>query len=273
MLELPEVVSRVRELNENIVGKTVKLVSPPSSPHKFCWFNGEAEKYNDVLTGKKVTAVNDVGIFIEIVFSDEKRLCYNDGVNLRLLLPGEKRPLKYQLIIEFEDGYAMIFTVAMYGGIICHNGEYDNEYYKAGKKSISIISDEFSYQYFKNILSSVKPSLSLKSFLATEQRFVGLGNGVLQDILFEARLRPRHKISELSEEDIKNIYKSMKTVLIDMTEYGGRDTEKDIFGNPGRYKTKLSKNTYKNGCSVCGSEITKETYLGGTVYYCPICQI
>jgi len=273
VLELPEVLSRVRELNENIVGKMVKSVIPPSSPHKFCWFNGEVESYNDILTGKKVIAVNNVGIFVEIVFSDEKRLCYNDGVNLRLLTPGEKRPSKYQLIIDFEDGCALIFTVAMYGGIICHNGDYDNDYYISGKKSISIIGDEFSYQYFKNILSSVNPSLSLKAFLATEQRFVGLGNGVLQDILFEARLRPRHKISELSEEDIKNIFNSIKSVLLDMTEHGGRDTEKDIFGSPGRYKTKLSKNTYKNGCSICGSEITKESYLGGTVYYCPKCQI
>lgn len=77
----------------------------------------------------------------------------------------------------------------------------------------------------------------------------------------------------MSEEDIKNIFNSIKSVLLDMTEHGGRDTEKDIFGSPGRYKTKLSKNTYKNGCSICGSEITKESYLGGTVYYCPKCQI
>ena len=48
MLELPEVLSRVRELNENIVGKMVKSVIPPSSPHKFCWFNGEVESYNDI---------------------------------------------------------------------------------------------------------------------------------------------------------------------------------------------------------------------------------
>ena len=136
MLELPEVLSRVRELNENIVGKMVNSVIPPSSPHKFCWFNGEVESYNDILTGKKVIAVNNVGIFVEIVFSDEKRLCYNDGVNLRLLTPGEKRPSKYQLIIDFEDGCALIFTVAMYGGIICHNGDYDNDYYISGKKSI-----------------------------------------------------------------------------------------------------------------------------------------
>jgi hypothetical protein len=31
--------------------------------------------------------------------------------------------------------------------------------------------------------------LSLKALLATEQRIPGLGNGVLQDILFKARMR------------------------------------------------------------------------------------
>ena len=111
-------------------------------------------------------------------------------------------------------------------------------------------------------MSSVKPSLSLKAFFGDRKVFVGLGNGAHRRTQsFEARLRPRHKISELSEEDIKNIFNSVKSVLLDMTEHGGRDTEKDIFGSPGRYKTKLSKNTYKNGCSICGSEITKDNHI------------
>ena len=57
-----------------------------------------------------------------------------------------------------------------------------------------------------------------------------------------------------------------------MTDKGGRDTEKDLFGNFGKYKTILSKNTYKNPCPNCGGTITKEAYLGGSVYYCQICQ-
>ena len=31
-------------------------------------------------------------------------------------------------------------------------------------------------------------------------------------------------------------------------------------------------NTYKNPCPNCGHEIVREAYLGGTVYYCPVCQ-
>jgi len=57
-----------------------------------------------------------------------------------------------------------------------------------------------------------------------------------------------------------------------MTEKGGRDTEKDLFGQNGRYKTLLSKNTVNQPCPNCGNTIMKEAYLGGAVYYCPVCQ-
>ena len=61
------------------------------------------------------------------------KLCFNDGVNVRLIKT-EALPKAYQLAIAFEDGEALVFTVAMYGGIILHRGEYDNEYYqKSGR--------------------------------------------------------------------------------------------------------------------------------------------
>ena len=57
-----------------------------------------------------------------------------------------------------------------------------------------------------------------------------------------------------------------------MIDKGGRDTEKDIFGNEGGYKVLLSKNTFKSPCPKCGVVLKKETYLGGSIYYCPCCQ-
>ena len=57
-----------------------------------------------------------------------------------------------------------------------------------------------------------------------------------------------------------------------MIKDGGRDAEKDIYGNPGGYKTILSRLTYKSPCPRCGGTIIKESYMGGSVYYCPSCQ-
>ena len=79
--------------------------------------------------------------------------------------------------------------------------------------------------------------MSLKAFLATEQRIPGLGNGVLQDILFNAALHPKRKINSLSEGDKDKLFNSVKETLTKMTFEGGRDTERDLFDCSGGYIT------------------------------------
>lgn len=68
---------------------------------------------------------------------------------------------------------------------------------------------------------------------------------------------------------ITDLLYSMKGTLANMIELGGRNTEKDIWGHWGGYPVILSKNTYQHPCQNCGQGIVRETYLGGTIYYCP----
>jgi formamidopyrimidine-DNA glycosylase len=99
-----------------------------------------------------------------------------------------------------------------------------------------------------------------------------LGNGVLQDILFNAKIHPKLKVSMLGDADRKRLFQSLKSTLKEMSEQGGRDTEKDLFGQPGGYKTKLSQNTVNQPCPVCGGVIVKQPYMGGSIYFCMGCQ-
>jgi formamidopyrimidine-DNA glycosylase len=64
----------------------------------------------------------------------------------------------------------------------------------------------------------------------------------------------------------------VKSVLAAMASQGGRDTEKDLFSQPGGYHTVLSSKTFDQPCPNCGTAIRKEAYLGGSIYYCPTCQ-
>lgn len=50
------------------------------------------------------------------------------------------------------------------------------------------------------------------------------------------------------------------------------DTEDDIYGNPGKYTTQLSKKSYGEPCTRCGTLIGRAAYMGGTVYFCEHCQ-
>ena len=155
MIELPEAINLAKQMRETVRGKTVSAVYPPSSPHKFCWFNHEPEEYQALLAGHTVTGAAGFGIFSELEFDGGVRLCFNDGVNPRFIRKEEVRPKKYQLLLEFTDGSAIAFTVAMYGSISCHSGDYDNEYYRKSIESISPLTEEFDEGYFKELLASV----------------------------------------------------------------------------------------------------------------------
>lgn len=136
----------------------------------------------------------------------------------------------------------------------------------------SPLADIFNRPYFDSLFNEKTGNLSAKAFLATEQRIPGLGNGVLQDILWTARIHPKRKMSELSAAEIAGMYRSVKSILKAMTDLGGRDTERDLFGYPGGYQTVLSKYTLDKPCAVCGTIIKKEPYLGGNIYFCSGCQ-
>ncbi len=270
MIELPEGITLAKQINDCLIGKTVKSVLPPTKIHKFCWFNGDPIDYESRINGSTIVSGSAFGIFVEIAFDNGMLLCFDDGVNIRYCENGDI-PKDYQLAIHFSDGSAVVFTVAMYGGIVLHDGNYDNIYYAKSKIAISPFSPDFAKYYYKTMAES-KPTLSAKAFLATEQRFPGIGNGVLQDILYTAGTNPKTKISTLSDKDKTLLLNSIVSVLQEMTDKGGRDTEKDVFGNSGNYITKLSKLTAHSCCRVCGGGIVKEAYLGGAVYYCPVCQ-
>ncbi|NMP37974.1 MAG: endonuclease VIII [Clostridiales bacterium] len=270
MIELPEALSLPRLINERLAGKAVVQVFAPTKPHRFCWFSGDASEYDAGLRGSTLTGAEGFGIYAELAFDNGRRLCVNDGVNMRLVCRGDV-PKDYQLLITFDTGEALVFTVAMYGGIVLHAGDYDNEYYLKSRNFVSPFSPDFEALYYDTLKSS-KPSASVKEFLATGQHFPGIGNGVLQDILFDAGINPRSKLSALGEEKLRSLLKSTVSVLRDMTDKGGRDTEKNILGAPGGYITKMSRNALKNGCPVCSGAVTKEAYLGGSVYYCSHCQ-
>jgi len=271
-LEIPESKTIGLQAHRTLVNKKVTKVINATSQHKFAFYNGDPAVYNKMLSGRQVQSAKGHGMFVDISFDEDTHITIGDGTNMRYYLPLESRPDKHQLLIAFDDGSCIAFTVAMYGGIWAYKGIFDNKYHHRSLTSISPLDDSFNESFFDNIINNVTRDLSAKALLATEQRIPGIGNGVLQDILFNAGIHPKRKTSTLSDSDKSRLFQSLKTTLKKMTDMGGRDTEKDLFGNSGGYKTLLSKNTVELPCPNCNGRIVKEAYLGGAVYFCPACQ-
>lgn len=274
MIELPEATVLARQIADTLLGKEIVGVAAAKSPHKFAWYYGDPQDYHDLLVGKKVDGAAAYGGQVEIQ-ADTQRLLFSDGVNLRYHTKGGKRPDKHQLLMEFADGSGLSASVQMYGGVCCFlEGEYENIYYLLAKAKPCPLSAKFDPDYFEAIVhADGADRLSVKAILATEQRIPGLGNGILQDILYNAGLHPKRKVATLTPDQERLLFESIITTIQEMTDGGGRDTEKDLYGNPGGYQTKLSKNTAGKPCSKCGTPIKKESYMGGSIYYCPQCQV
>jgi formamidopyrimidine-DNA glycosylase len=273
MLEIPESNTISLQAGNTLVGRTITGVVNATSPHKFAFYCGDPADYAKLLVGREVKSAKGHGMFVDICLDADVSITIGDGTNMRYYAPLELRPAKHQLLVNFDDGSSIAFTVAMYGSICAYKGTLDSKYHQRSLASISPLDDAFNEQFFENIFISTTKDLSMKALLATEQRIPGIGNGILQDILYNAGMHPKRKKSTLSDFQKAELFHSLKVTLTSMTDRGGRDTERDFFGQTGGYKTLLSKNTINDPCPNCGDTLVKEAYLGGAIYYCPTCQL
>ncbi|MCL2787584.1 MAG: hypothetical protein FWD59_03705 [Micrococcales bacterium] len=274
MLEIPEAVTVARQAHEAWAGRTITSAEAGRSPHGFAFYTGDApEWYAGALAGQRLESVRPHAGYVVFTFEDW-RLALSDGARLRRLDRGTPRPPKHQLLIEFDDGTALVCTVQMYACLaLLGEGEgEDNIYFQGALRSISPLTSAFTLDHLRGLAEAAKPSLSAKGLLATEQRIPGLGNGCLHDILFAAGIHPQRRIDTLGDDDLETLHSAIVRTLTEMTEAGGRDTERDLHDKPGGYRTVLSAKTRDLPCPRCAGSITRKPYLGGHIYFCPTCQ-
>ncbi len=273
MLELPESLCISKQIEQILVGKIISCVEVLHTPHKFAFFRGDEEELDEYLAGQLVTGATHRGGIIEIQ-TEDYIILLSDGAYPKYFEDKKKFPKNHQLALYFDDETAMFVSVQMYGFIMVYPADDCTEgYYISSSSKPNPLTDEFTYEYFKGLYDKAGgKKLSAKAFLATEQRIPGLGNGVLQDILWDAGIDPRFDMKGATEEDMLTLYNSVRKILKEMCEQGGRNVERDLFGQKGGYICQLSKNSLNEPCMKCGHEIHRAAYMGGTVYFCEKCQ-
>lgn len=283
MIEAPEARCLAEQINHTLKGKQITLVVTDHTPHKFTFYSGDTSKYESRLLNKTISEANARGGMLEVRVEDSL-LIFTDGVTIRYYEPGKKLPPKYQMLVGFDDESCIIVSIRMYGGIWCIPVDWRNdpspyfkgslnEYYEIALTKPQALSDSFSHTYFMGLIEAGEmQNKSAKAFLATDQTIPGLGNGVLQNILYQAKIHPKKKIKDLTGKEKRTLFQAIKNTLQEIYLKKGRNTESDLFGNKGEYIPWLSKDTAGQTCTRCDEIIQKENYLGGSIYYCPGCQ-
>ncbi len=272
MIELPEAVTLAGQVAKSLLGRTVWGTVAGASPHRFAFYSGAPDTYPARLNGRTVTGATSHGGILEIAFGDlELRLF--DGAHPRLWPAGSALPGKHQLRLDLDDGSTLVVSVAMYGGLhLVPAGTAGEAHHAAARSVPSPLTRGFGPHAQSLLDAAGVERLSLKALLATGQRIPGLGNGVLQDILWSAGFDPRQRVGALSVAQRQAVMDGVTTVLGQIVERGGRDTERDLHGRSGGYPTVMCAEALQRGCPRCGGPVSKATFLGGAIYTCSTCQ-
>jgi formamidopyrimidine-DNA glycosylase len=276
MFELPEMVNLARQMNEALHSKKVQRGQFGNSPHKFVWYNRTHEEFESLTQGKTVGKTRSQGRFLFIPLQPGYVLLLGEcGGKAWYHPPGSSVPDKYHLYITFEDDSFFTVTTQMWGAMeLYEEGEEQERDYVKGMRTTPI-EPEFTFDYFAGLVDDLVegPKRSAKALLTQDQIIPGLGNAIAQDILFRARLHPKHPIADLTPDQRRALYTAIVDTVSAVIDQGGRFDEYDLYGNRGGYVRIMDKNAIGRPCPGCGGIVEKIQYLGGACYLCPSCQV
>jgi len=282
MPELPEVESVKLQLQKYLVGHKIDKVEVRNSRI----FQGdvkdvEGTKVKDIRRFAKVLAIDlDNGNTLVIHIKLTGQLIYR-GINLKKPDTLSKKVTdglggKHTHVILHLDRNSKLFynDVRRFGWIKVTQSsklKVQNEFIKKlGPEPFK----DLTVEYFRQMLSKTKRAI--KVVLMDQSKIGGVGNIYANDALWLAKVNPKKSSSELSDEEIKKLYKAIHEVLKNGLKYGG--ASELAFVTPDGAEGKYQDHTLAYGhegqlCSRCKKAKFTKYFLGGRgTYWCPACQ-
>lgn len=268
MPELPEIISRAREMNMSLPGKKINAIEVLQPK---C-LNLTPEDFSGVLTGAAIEEVTYHGKWIQIRTS-LGWLLINLGMGGEILLTErQKMPAKYRLVFDFTDGTCLAVNFWWFGYVYFAKADELNSIPMIARLGPNAL--DFSSQDFLTLVRDQKRSLRVKALLLDQSRIAGIGNAYIHDILFLAGLHPMRYLQSLSDIEIDHLHGAIHAGLEPSIEKGGAFYESNLHGEKGGFGMEDILIGYRAGspCPTCGSIIEKIRTGSTSSFICPSCQ-
>jgi formamidopyrimidine-DNA glycosylase len=180
------------------------------------WYNRTPNEFETLTCGKTIGKANAKGKWLFVSLEPGYILVLGECGGKVLFHPaGSQVPTKYHLYLVFEDGSAVTATTQLWGTMeLYEKGQERNRQYIRDMRPTPVEPD-FTFEYFSALLDELAlgEARAAKGLLTQEQLIPGLGNAIAQDILFRARLHPKHPIDDLTKAQKRLLYRTiLKTV-------------------------------------------------------------
>ena len=276
MLEYPEIHSIANQMKQVLIGKTIQMIDFPGAERKFVFSKQTQQDFQEQMLRTSIKHIEATGNHLFLFTDHETVLNIGDTGGKLLYHEHEKTiPKRFDLRIDFTDETYLTMSVQMWGFF----SAYSTEEARAHQQKIldearDPFAEEITAENFLSWLAAWKEAskVNTKKFIISRKYITGVGNGYTQDILWRAKLHPRRKMNTLSKSEGSNLIKAFQKVVHEALEQNGRNTERDFFNQPGQFTVAMGRKTLGKPCPVCGTEIIKFAFEGGTCYICPSCQ-
>jgi len=282
MPELPEVETIKLGLQKKIIGLKISKIQINSAKSFIGNPNNvEGKKVLNIWRKAKILGMNlsnDMTLLFHMKMSGQ--LVYDNG---KRFIGGHPTPDMVgkmpnphtRVIFSFADGSHLYFNdQRKFGWIkVMDNGQLkiDNSLKKLGPEPLE---KSFTWEILKSNLLNHK-SQPAKVAIMDQTVVSGVGNIYASEACFDAKLDPRSRIKDLSDQQFKRLYSGIIKSLKDGIKYGGSSRAHfvDPEGKKG-YFLDYAKVYMKNNrpCIRCGTEIKKIQLGGRGTYFCPNCQ-
>lgn len=273
MPELPEVTTIVNQLNRKIKNKRIYKVEVRDAKA----INLTIKEFETRLENKTIKKAERRAKLIIWRLSGNDYLVFHLKLNGHILwVDDDQKTHKHTRVIFDLIGSDKIFfdDTRRFGWV----RYYDEKGFKIfmGQQGYGSepLDDSMTLEKFKKMLKD-RPRSKIKQLLMDQRFIVGIGNIYSQEICFKAGVMPDRKVEDLSDNEIKKIFKAMKGILKEAVKQQGTssDVYVDLYGEQGDYVEEL--NVYgREGeeCPGCGSKVKKMKLGGRGTGYCPKCQ-
>lgn len=270
MPELPELEVLRRQAKKELVDRTIDGVTV-NQPRAI---NTSRPEYSDRVEGRTIESVERKGKYLALHLDSEDSLLVHFSMGGALVLKdsADHDPDHTPFVFAFEDGEFMHAVRWQLGSIKVYDTDYlyraDGPIGQLGPDAWDDIEDAGHLQ--ETIGGS---RAGIKPRLMDQETICGIGNAYSDEILFEARLHPKTKTSDLEGADFGGIHEAIRDVFEAAIEAGGEGFM-DLYGNEGTAREHFAvHNRGGEDClRGCGGQVEEIKVSGRTGYYCPKCQ-
>jgi formamidopyrimidine-DNA glycosylase len=268
--ELPEIETIVRGLAPVLRARRIERVTVRDARLRV----PVASDFAARLTGRQIVGMRRHGKFILAPLDDGRLWLVHLGMSGRLTLgPPDRTELRHDhVVLRLDDGRLLTY----------------NDPRRFGRLAV-IVPDAVAVETvpgvdalsagltaaFLHASARRHRRTTVKALLMDQREIAGLGNIYVNEILFQAGVRPRRRAGRLTRAECVRLVDATRAVLARAIARGGSSISdyRDGFARVGSYQDEHQ--VYGRAgepCARCGTAICSCVVTGRASFYCPRCQ-